>query len=91
MSEESDVTLENGDRVIVCPWDETSAFRLENLVCVDKAGKLRWRARLPDNSGSDCFVGVGFEGGVLFATTWSGYRIELQSSGGEHLQSKFVK
>ncbi len=91
MEDRQNVLLGNGDRAIVEPWDEASAYRLENLICVDSQGSMRWRAQLPKGSGADCFVAIRADGGELTATTWSGWRIEVEPSTGRHLRAAFVK
>jgi hypothetical protein len=58
---------------------------------MDETGTVQWRARLPENTGPDSFVAVAFADGVLIATTWSGYRVELDPVSGKHLRTAFVK
>ncbi|WP_146032560.1 hypothetical protein [Sphingobium sp. SA916] len=91
MSGDQEIVFGTGDRAIIEPWDEKSAYRLENLICVDETGVERWRASLPENSGPDCFVAISVEEGQLVATTWSGQRIEIDSISGKHRRTVFVK
>jgi len=91
MGGEREISLGGGDRVMIEPWDAVSPNRLENLVRIDGDGAIRWRARLPENSGPDCFVAIGRMGDMLVATTWTGYRVELNPDNGEHMRMTFVK
>ena len=87
----NEITMPNGDRVVVEPWDETPSYRLQNLARVASDGEVIWRAELPDGTSPDCFVAVRLEGGSLIAATWSGYSTVLDPTGGKHLGSTFVK
>jgi hypothetical protein len=85
------IVMPNGDSVLVEPWDEASAYRLENLGRFGAAGNAIWHAHLPENSGPDCFVAVREEDGLLVGTTWSGRSVTLDPDTGEEVRSTFVK
>lgn len=85
------ITMPNGDRIYVKPWDANATYRFQNLSRLGPAGDVKWCARLPENSGPDCFVSVREEEGVLVGTTWSGCAITLDAETGEHMRSTFVK
>ena len=91
MANKQKVLFQNGDRAVVEPCESGVTYRVENLVRVDGTGTIRWRAHLPENTGPDCFVAVAFDDGLLIATTWSGFRVELDPVSGQHRRTAFVK
>jgi outer membrane protein assembly factor BamB len=83
--------LPDGARVVVYDWLGCSA-PVENLVCLNSDGTIRWRAKLPENAGpSDCFVAVRMDGDLLLANTWSCYAVWLDPKTGETLRQSFTK
>lgn len=85
------IVMPNGDFVLLEPWDEAPAYRLENLARFGAAGAMIWRAQLPENSGPDCFVAMRNEDGLIVGTTWSGRVLMLDPDTGEKIRSTFVK
>jgi hypothetical protein len=83
--------LRDGARIVVYDWSGDSARR-ENLVCLNSDRTIRWRAKLPENTGpSDCFVGVRMDGDLLLANTWSCYAVWLDPKSGQTLRYTFTK
>jgi hypothetical protein len=70
------------DRVLLLAWSTTSTPRVENVVCVDAKGAIRWRAKLPEGTKPDCFNSLRLAGGVIVATTYRGKSVRLCSSTG---------
>jgi hypothetical protein len=62
---------------------------LQNLVYLD--GGPIWIAKLPENTGPDCFVDFTLDGLTVSAHTSSGYLLTLDSKTGETLTCVFVK
>jgi hypothetical protein len=69
----SAIPLADGARcILLLDPDASSASAFENLMCIDRAGDLIWRARLPTSP--DVFVSVAQVSEGLVAKTWSGLR-----------------
>ena len=60
----------------------------ENLIRVSNAGSLVWRAQLPETD--DSWVACRFEGGVVFANSWSCYLVRLDANSGQIISKTFT-
>jgi hypothetical protein len=86
----SAIPLGNGARCILLLDPVASdATAFENLVCVDRAGAVIWRARLPTSP--DVFVSVALVPEGVQAKTWSGVSILLDVDSGREQARSFVK
>jgi hypothetical protein len=61
----------------------------ENLLCVERSGKVVWKAELPDQP--DAFVKFEMTAEGLRAWTWSGGMLRLDPATGKILERQFVK
>jgi len=85
-------TLDLADcKVVLFDWSSNKEHRYENLVCINGDGSLRWRALLPQNTGSDCFVGITLDDGRFRANTMSCFAIWLDPLSGSTLKTQFTK
>lgn len=65
---------------------------INNLVLVDDEGSVRWRADLPSSTGGESYVSAEIStSGGLSASSWSGYRVELDPHSGRILSTDWVK
>ena len=78
-------------KVVLFDWSSNKEHRFENLVCVNGDGSLKWRAALPQDTGSDCFVAMALDDGQLRANTFSGFAIWLDPLSGSALKTQFTK
>jgi hypothetical protein len=78
-------------KVVVFDWSSNRQDRFENLVCFNGDGSLRWRAALPQNSGTDCFVGITLDDGQLRANTMSCFAMWLDLQTGRAVKTVFTK
>lgn len=63
-----------------------------NLVGVGADAEVIWRAELPDAVGPDSYVSIEVaEGGLIGASTWSGYRVWISPTTGAFLSRAFTK
>lgn len=74
------------------PYDPTTSWkRKKNLEGYDWQGNHIWTAELPGESdGTDKYVQVEIKN-VLIATTFSGFKVQLDPSNGKIVNSNFVK
>ena len=77
-------------RLVIFNW-ETGTGSDENLVCLEPDGRIRWRATLPTNDHSDCFVAVQLDGALVRANSWSSYAVWLDPATGRTLRTQFTK
>jgi outer membrane protein assembly factor BamB len=75
----------------VYDWSANQEYRFENLMCVDANGGLIWAAKLPENTGPDCFVAVTAVGNTIHASTWSCHALTLDSKSGKTLTCTFTR
>ena len=61
----------------------------ENLLRVTSDGELIWRARLPETG--DSWVDCRFEGGAIYANSWSSYLVRIDPDTGETISKTFTK
>jgi hypothetical protein len=78
-------------RVMLFDWSSNKEHRFENLVCFNSDGSLRWKAALPLNTGSDCFVGIALDNGQLRANCMSSFALWLDLQTGSELKTVFTK
>ncbi|MFS0773398.1 hypothetical protein [Sphingomonas sp. 1P08PE] len=80
------VKLADQARVVLTFWATAKEDKLQNIMCVDQDGAVRWRAALPSAAATrDCFVSLKQVGERLVAKTWSGLVVELCPSTGAHV------
>jgi hypothetical protein len=72
-------------------WSHSDKHRYENLLCYRLDGSLKWKAKLPPNSGFDCFVRIALDGSELRANTFSGQALWLDFETGRTLRTRFTK
>ncbi len=60
-----------------------------NLMRVDAAGQILWKASPPDKQ--DCFTRIEWDGQALTANTWSCYRVAVDLENGEVTVLAFTK
>ena len=82
--------MPDGDRAVVFDW---TGGRVSgpNLVCLDRHGNVRWIAELPTNDPFDCFVGIRQDGESIFASSMSGYAVQIEPGTGQILKIQFTK
>jgi hypothetical protein len=61
----------------------------ENLLCVERSGKVVWKAELPDQP--DAFVKFEMTADGLRAWTWSAWMLRLDPATGKIIERQFVK
>jgi outer membrane protein assembly factor BamB len=76
--------------VVLGQWDG-QVKNDRNLFCVDAAGTTIWIAETPDRSGPDAYVSLRVVDGRVVANSWSCYRVVLDDSTGEILETVFTK
>ena len=62
----------------------------ENLLCVDRGGKVAWKAELFDKY-PDSFVEFKMTADGLHAWTWSCYHLRLDPVTGKTIERQFTK
>lgn len=67
-------------------WKEPT---FENLLCVNSAAHLIWRAELPQTH--DAYVRAEWCADKLRAWSWSGYKVQLDADTGRILADEFTK
>ena len=78
---------EGDDLIIVVEGAQNESSR--NLLRIDSAGSIVWRAAAPRAPGG--YTDVAFRGEILFAKSWSGFKIALDPRTGASLDEQFVK
>jgi hypothetical protein len=63
----------------------------ENLVAINRDWGVEWTATVPGSTTGDCFVDVDEDLGQLVATSWSGWRVRIDSTTGTTVDREFVK
>jgi len=92
MNEQILLSLDFPDcRVVLLDWCSSNEHRLENLICYNSDGSLRWKAALPENSGHDCFVEIALDNGQLRTNTMSCFALWLDPSTGRAVKTVFTK
>lgn len=71
----------SGDRVVLLHWSADDTPRLRNILRLDAAGAVVWRADLPGHAGHDCFVSLRRDGRHLIARTYTGLEARLTDEG----------
>jgi hypothetical protein len=86
------IELSDGAGIIVLyDWMSKRVKHGRNLVKIDRDNCLLWTAALPTSDPTDCFVAVEWDGQVLVASTWSGYRVSLNVENGTSMVRAFTK
>jgi hypothetical protein len=78
------------ERVVLFEW-EAGSKRDQNLVCFARDGEVRWKALLPTNDPTDCFVEVRMETNLVVANSFSCYVIWIDPASGRTLRTEFTK
>lgn len=79
------IILGAGRRIVLYDWANRAEPRFRNLVCLDGAGQVVWRADLPDASLPDCFTRIESDDGAIVAYTDRGARLRLSPGTGRPL------
>lgn len=74
-----------GRRIVLYDWIDRDEPRFRNLVCLDGAGQVVWRADLPDATLPDCFTRIERDDGAIVAHTDRGARLRLSPGTGRPL------
>lgn len=78
--------------VVLLNYVEMGNGPVRNLVKLRHCGETVWIADLPDTGPRECYVSMDLSGaGQVFANTWNGYRVAIDSETGRVLGSKFTK
>lgn len=75
--------------VLLDPDQKNGIF--QNLVAVDVNGCILWKAELPDSTGGDVYLDVNFQGDLLVAHSWSGFKVVIDPESGRILSKEFTK
>lgn len=62
-----------------------------NLLALDTAGVVRWRAELPTDSAEDFFTSIEVLAGTISAFTWSCHQILIDPETGATLRDEYTK
>ena len=63
----------------------------QNLIRIHPDGTLVWRAELPEPSSSDAYVQFQITNGNLQASSWSGYKVAIDTTNGKISSATFTK
>ncbi len=69
------------DRLVLFSWSANPEPLQRNVARVDHHGNVIWRAELPGDAVSDCFVSLAALGEEFVATTYSGRAVRLDANG----------
>jgi hypothetical protein len=84
------IPIEGGSRcILLLDPDASKRSVFEDLLCIDRSGRLVWMAGLPSNP--DVFLEVALTSEGIVANTWSGLKILLDQRTGRELKRIFVK
>lgn len=75
--------------LLAYPCDELISRTFENILCYEADGSFFWRGQLPDTH--DSYVHMEVRDGVIYGTTWSGFRVSLDPQTGRVTNKEFVK
>jgi outer membrane protein assembly factor BamB len=83
--------VRSGDHsaILLDPDANLRSIFFENLLCIDQAGTPIWKAKLPTSP--DVFVTAIVDSEGIWATTWSGFRIQIDKYTGIGIQRVLVK
>jgi len=81
----------DNDSAVVLLNAPSGAGRVRNLLRVDRAGNVIWRAELPDREPTDSFTAFEIRDGAVSASTWSGHRVLIEMSSGRIVGQQFTK
>lgn len=80
------------DAIVILNREERREPIVRNLLRVRADGSVAWHAQLPSGSSPpDAYVDFDLQGERLFASTWSGYRTEIDLDTGEVKAAVFTK
>ena len=69
------------DRVVLFSWSTNPEPRQRNVARVDRHGNVVWRAELPGDATSDCFVHLAQDGDHFVARTYAGWILAVGADG----------
>jgi hypothetical protein len=75
--------------VLLLDPDASKAPAFENLICIDREGRVIWHAHLPTSP--DAFLSIARIPEGILTKTWSGMSLVLDPVTGRELNRKFVK
>lgn len=76
------IAIAGGRRIVLYSWALCEEPRIRNLVCLDAADRIVWRAALPPSDDPDCFVRIEQDRGTILADTYRGARLCLAQGTG---------
>ena len=82
---------EAGRIVVLGKTPEKAYLSCQNLLMLDRTGKIIWRAQLPQPSSADAYVSFTYEDGRILANSWSGYRVLIDPNNGRIGSAEFTK
>jgi hypothetical protein len=84
------VPLSNEDGCLVLlDYHVAKKQTFENLLKIDRDGKIIWRAQLPESH--NFFVAIRYSDDKLEANTWSGHLLEVDLQTGHAKNIRFTK
>ena len=75
--------------VILLDWMASKEPTFENLLCVDRDGRVIWKAELPQSH--DFYSTFELSADGLHAFSFSCFRVKLDTKTGQILESQFTK
>jgi hypothetical protein len=70
-------------------FSQSEYRHLSNLIFYNPDGKIIWTAQLPQTK--DSFVDFDLEDNMLYANSWSGFRVQIDLETGRILNRRFTK
>lgn len=78
--------------IVLLDYMEMGEGPLRNLAKLRRNGAIVWIADLPDTGPRECYVSMDLGvSGQVFANTWNGYRVAIDSETGRVLGREFTK
>jgi hypothetical protein len=87
-----EIIFPDGGRVVRYDPPMTARGLIENLVCFNVDGSLRWK-KAPSHPGTEVnfFTGVGMEEDRLIANTWGSYKMAIDPQTGAESKAVSTK
>lgn len=77
--------------IILLEYYGTPADERQNLVAIDKDGRILWRSTLPTNASTDAYTEMELLVSGVSAFSWSGHRVLIDLISGEIVDDQFAK
>lgn len=75
--------------VLLNYWEKGNRF--QNLLRLNSAGSVVWRATLPSDVGVDSYTAIKWQSEQLLAWSWSGFMAAIDIDTGNIISQKFTK